>query len=158
MVVWILSENLSDNPPEALTLLINSQGGDLTAAFALIEIMYGSRIPVRTVALGEICSAGLLIFMAGQPGERILTPSVSIMSHHYSGGVEGNYHEIMNLSKEFEYAKQRMINHYVHCTGLTEEVIKDKLVPHRDVYLTPQEAIEFNIADSIRGWNERPVK
>lgn len=150
-VAWLLSENLSDNPPPMLTLLINSSGGDLAAAFALIEIIQGSRIPVRTVGLGEICSAGLLIFMSGYKGERILTPSCSVMSHAFSGGMEGSYHELLNTTRELEFVHTRMINHYMRQTGLSEQEVKDKLIPNRDVWMSPQEAVNLGIADQIRG-------
>lgn len=151
LCAWILSENISDEPPDMLTLMINSPGGELSSAFALIEIMNGSRIPIRTVGLGEIASAGLLIFMSGTKGQRVLTPTCSIMSHHFSGGVVGNYHELLNANKDWNFTHARIIDQYVRCTGLTPEVIKEKLIPNRDVYLSPDEAIEFNLADVISG-------
>lgn len=154
-VAWILTENLAENPPDNLTLLINSPGGDLSAAFALIEIMQGSRIPVRTVGLGEICSAGLLIFMSGVRGGRILTPTCSVMSHHFSTGVSGNFHEILNVQKELNFVNRRIINQYMHCTGLSEDEVNSKLIPSRDVFLSPSEALSLGIADEIRGVGEQ---
>lgn len=148
---WILSENMSDNPPDTLTLMINSPGGDLSAAFGFIEIMQGSRIPVRTVGLGEICSAGLIIFMSGTKGQRILTPTCSVMSHHFSTGVAGNYHELLNARKELEFINQRIVNHYMKCTGLSEEDVRAKLIPNHDVFMSPDEAISLGLADEIRG-------
>lgn len=150
-IAWILSENLADNSPDLLTILIKSEGGCLSSAFALIEIMRGSRIPVRTVGLGEICSAGFMIFMAGHKGQRILTPSCSVMSHHFSTGVAGNFHEILNVQKELNFVNQRILNLYTSCTGLSEEEVKTKLIPSRDVFLSPQEALELGIADDIKG-------
>lgn len=148
---WILSENLSENPPELLTLMINSPGGDLAAAFAIIEIMNGSRIPVRTIVLGEACSAGLLIAMSGAKGQRIVTPTCSIMSHHFSGGASGNFHELLNVEKEYRFTDKRIVEQYMRCTGLDEATIRAKLIPNSDVYLSPQEALDFNLFDSIRG-------
>lgn len=151
LITWILSENLGDNPPDILTLMINSEGGDLSAAFALIEVMSGSRIPVRTVGLGQICSAGLIIFMSGDKGNRILTPTCSIMSHHFSTGVSGTFHDLLNVNKELNFVNRRIIDHYTRCTGLSEEEVKEKLIPSRDVYLCPDEAIDLGLADVIRG-------
>lgn len=148
---WILSENLSENPPEILTLMINSPGGELSAAFAIIEIMNGSRIPVRTIVLGEACSAGLLIAMSGAKGMRCVTPTCSIMSHHFSGGASGNYHELLNVAKEYKFTDQRIVEQYKRCTGLDEATIREKLIPNKDVYLSPTEALELNLFDEIRG-------
>lgn len=148
---WILSENLSENPPEILTLMINSPGGDLAAGFAIIEVMNGSRIPVRTIVLGEACSAGLLIAMSGSKGLRIVTPTCSIMSHHFSGGASGEYHSLLNIQKEYKFTDRRIVDQYIRCTCLDEKTIRKKLIPNKDVYLSPQEALELGLFDEIRG-------
>lgn len=155
---WIISENLADNPPDMLTLLINSPGGSLSDAFCLIEIMNGSKIPVQTVALGEVCSAGLLIFMSGHPGHRVITPTCSVMSHHFSAGTGGNYHDLINVQREWNFTNQRIINQYKQCTGLTEEEIKLKLLPPTDVFLTPSQAVEYGLADKIKGLGASPTE
>lgn len=148
---WILTENLSDNPPEVLTLLINSPGGSVADAFALIEIMNGSRIPIRTVALGEVASAGLLIAMSGTKGLRTITPTCSVMSHHFSAGAVGNYHSLVGIQKEFKFADQRILNQYAKSTDLTVAEIREKLIPERDVWLSPTEALDLGLFDILSG-------
>ncbi len=135
--------------PKHLTLIINSPGGDVTSAFALIDIMLGSSIPVYTLGLGQISSAGLLIFMAGAKGHRTLTPNTSILSHQFSWGSEGKEHELLAAVKEYNLTSKRMLNHYKNCTGLTDAKIKKILMPSSDVYLDAQEAITYNIADKV---------
>lgn len=150
-IAWILTESINPNPPAFLTMLINSVGGDIAAAFAIIEVMQGSRIPIHTVGLGEISSAGLIIFMSGTPGHRVITPTCSVLSHTFSTGMMGNFHELVNVQKEFSFVNQRIVNQYVRCTGLDEQTVKDKLIPARDVFLSPTEAVELGLADEIRG-------
>ena len=132
-----------------LTLIINSPGGDLTAAFALIDIMQGSRIPVHTLGLGQVSSAGLLIFMAGKKGFRTLTPNTSILSHQFSWGSDGKEHELVAVIKEFTLTGKRMLNHYIKCTGMNEKKVKEVLMPSSDVYLDATEAVKYNIADKV---------
>jgi len=132
-----------------ITLIINSPGGDLTAAFALIDIMQGSRIPVHTLGLGQISSAGLLIFMAGKKGFRTLTPNTSILSHQYAWGSYGKEHELVAVIKEFTLTGKRMLNHYMKCTGMSEKKVKEILMPSSDVYLDATEAVKYNIADKV---------
>ena len=81
VVEWIFEANFAEERPELLNLIICSPGGDLNAAFAVIDTMRGSAIPVRTIGLGQIASAGLMILIAGDKGQRILTPNTSILSH-----------------------------------------------------------------------------
>jgi len=111
---FILEKNMlpKKQRPKHLTLMINSPGGAVHAAFALIDVMKGSAIPVRTVGLGMIASCGVLTFMAGQKGHRIITPNTSILSHQYSWGTRGKEQELFAVVREFEMSKDRMITHY----------------------------------------------
>lgn len=150
-VNWIIEKNLlpKTERPKELTLIINSPGGSVHAAFALIDVMKGSAIPIKTVGLGLIASCGVLTFMAGQKGKRVLTPNTSILSHQYSWGSGGKEHELFARVREFELSTERMIEHYKKCTGLKEKVIRDVLLPPQDVWLSAEEAVKYGIADSI---------
>ena len=152
VIEWILHENfVAKKKRKELLLMICSEGGDMSAAFALIDVMRSSNIPVKTVGLGQIASAGLLIFIAGTKGRRILTPNTSILSHQFSWGSDGKAHELFATIKEFDLTQKRMIAHYKDCTGLDEEEIRKTLLPPHDVWLTAEEAIGFNICDHISG-------
>ncbi len=149
-IEWILQENfVTKKRRKELLLMLCSEGGDSSAAFALIDVMRSSRIPVKTVGLGQIASAGLMIFLAGAPGRRVLTPNTSILSHQFSWGSDGKAHELFATIKEFELTQQRMIALYQQCTGLDEETIRQKLLPPHDVWLDAQEALALKICDHV---------
>ena len=152
VVQWIIEKNLAPNSerPKELTLIINSPGGSVHAAFALIDTMKGSGIPIKTVGLGLIASCGILTFMSGAKGKRILTPNTSILSHQYSWGSSGKEHELFARVKEFELSTARMIAHYKKCTGMTEKKIREVLLPAEDVWLSAKEAVKHGIADKIK--------
>jgi len=146
---WILNANFAQYKPEALHLIINSPGGDLNAAYAIIDVMKSSAIPVNTVGVGQIQSAGLMIFMAGQKGQRILTPNTTIMSHQYSWSASGKHNELIAIRKEFDLSYHRMMQHYMSHTTLTEDDVKKYLLPSEDCYLSSEEALELGICDKI---------
>jgi ATP-dependent Clp protease protease subunit len=150
-IEFILKANLKKkkDAPKNLTLIVNSPGGEISAAFALIDIMQGSSIPVHTLGLGQVSSAGLLIFMAGKKDCRTLTPNTSILSHQYSWGSHGKEHELIAVIKEFNLTSKRMLNHYMKCTGMSEKKVKEILMPSSDVYLDAAEAVKYNIADKV---------
>ena len=150
LIDWILSSNLKDKKPKELTLGICSRGGDLNACFALVDVMKGSRIPIKTVGLGMIASCGLLMFISGTKGKRVLTPNTSILSHQYSWGNWGKEHELFAQVKEFELSTLRMIEHYKKCTGLNEEEVRENLLPPEDRWLSAKEAKKLKICDSIK--------
>jgi ATP-dependent Clp protease protease subunit len=150
IVEWILLENfVAKKRKKELLLMICSEGGDMSAAFALIDVMHSSIIPIKTVGLGQIASAGLMIFLAGTKGRRVLTPNTSILSHQFSWGSEGKSHELFATVKEFELTQQRMVKHYQQCTGLGVEEIRTALLPPHDVYLTAEEALALSVCDAI---------
>ena len=151
LVEYIFDANFAEKRPEMLNLMICSQGGDLNVAFAIIDTMRGSAIPIRTIGLGHIGSAGLMIFIAGTKGERILTPNTSILSHQFSWG-SGNQksHELFAIVKEFSLTEKRMMNHYMKSTGMSEERVKEFLLPAHDVWLDAPQALEFGLCDLVR--------
>ena len=152
IIDFILRKNFLplDQRPENLTLIIESPGGSLNAAFALIDVMKGSAIPVHTLGLGQIASCGILTFMAGAKGHRTLTQNTSILSHQYSWGQHGKEHELMSRVREFELTAERMLALYKSCTGLDEKTIRKVLLPAHDVWLTAEEAVKYGIADNIK--------
>jgi len=150
VVEWMLHENhVTKKKKKELLLMICSNGGDMGAAFALIDVMMSSAIPVKTVGLGTIASAGLLIFISGTHGRRVLTPNTSILSHQFSWYNEGKAHELFATMREFELTQARMIAHYELCTGLGREEIRNNLLPPQDVWLSASEALALGICDDI---------
>lgn len=150
VIEWILHENfVSKKKRKELLLMICSEGGAVQDAFALIDVMRSSVIPIKTVGLGMIASSGLLVFLAGSTGRRVLTPNTSILSHQFSWYNEGKAHELFATMKEYELTQFRMVKHYQECTGLSEEDIRKNLLPAHDVWLTADDALKLNICDSI---------
>lgn len=147
-IKWLVYENL-DSKDKTLTLYINSTGGDLYSAFALIDIIKSSQHTVRTVAIGSAMSAAFLIFASGATGERYVGKNTSLMCHQFSDSTEGKYHDIKATMKDNELSNQKMVDILKEATNLAPSVIKKKLLPASDVYLTAEEAIELGIADNI---------
>jgi ATP-dependent Clp protease protease subunit len=150
VIQWILfMNNVSRSKKRELNLVICSDGGLLQPAFALIDIMNGSKIPIRTIGIGQIASCSLMIFMNGAKGRRTITPNTSILSHQFSWSNEGKSSELFATIREYELTQQRMIDHYKHCTNQTDEIIKSKLLPSTDIWLSTEEALQLNICDSV---------
>ena len=149
VIKWILYENLSAKEQKLLTLYINSVGGDLYDAFALIDVMRTSPHKIRTVGLGAVMSSAFLIFSAGTPGERWASTNASFMSHQYSDNLSGKHHDLKATMKDGELMNQRMINLLKNVTGLTVSKVKTKLLTPSDVYLTAQEVVALGVADHL---------
>ena len=72
-----------------------------------------------------------------------------ILSHQYSAGSHGKEHELFSSIKRFELQTQVMMQHYRDCTGLTDETIREKLLPPQDIWLSAEEAKNLNCCDHI---------
>ena len=150
IIEWIMYENhVRRKRQRELLLMICSDGGSVEDAFALIDVMQSSKVPIKTVGLGSVASSGLLIFLAGTPGRRVLTPNTSILSHQFSWGSSGKEHELFATVKEFELCQHRILDHYRRCTGLDEDLIRKVLLPPQDVYLSAAEALKYQICDHV---------
>jgi len=146
---WIAYENMVDDEDKQLTLFINSYGGDLYQAFALIDMMKHSQYPISTIGLGSIMSAGFMIFAAGEKGYRFVGKNTGIMCHQFTNESYGKYHDIKAAAKENETLNERMLEILREASGLPDRTIKSKLLGPTDLWLTPNELIELNIADRI---------
>lgn len=134
---------------DVINLLITTPGGDMSGAFALANVMRGSKIPIRTIALGEAVSAGFCLLIAGH--QRVVTPYTTLMSHIFSTGVDGNYHEIKNAMQEIHRYNTKMVDFYADCTKLDPKLIRRKFLGKDDVYISHQDAIKYNMVDLISG-------
>lgn len=151
IVELIINVNLNDDfeKTEVINLFIDTDGGDLSCAFKLIDVIRMSEIPIRTIGLGKVASAGLLIFMSGD--KRVFSENASILSHqatynasNYSIKVSDSSHQ-----QEFKHIMSRILKTYVRYSGKDEKYIKKHLLKDNDVYLSAEEAITHGLADSV---------
>ncbi len=151
LIQGIMEYNLMhpDDQPDHITLFVNTPGGMASSAYHLIDIMKQSPIPIHTIGVGEVASAGVMILMAGSKGNRFVTETTAIMSHQYSRGIGGKEHEIVAAAKEVTLDSARMLMHYKKCTKKTEAYIRKNLLQSSDVFLTPEEAVQHGLCDEV---------
>jgi ATP-dependent Clp protease protease subunit len=149
VIRWVMYENLEGKEEKTLTLYINSTGGDLYQAFALIDVIKQSKHTVSTVAIGACMSAAFLIFSSGSKGWRFASKNTSFMSHQFSESMNDKYHNLKATMKENDACNEKMVAVLKDATGLAPSIIKKKLLPSSDVYLTSEEAIDLGIADKL---------
>lgn len=80
---------------ESINLILYTPGGDVQAGSALIDTIRSLPVPVNTITLFA-ASMGFHI-VQNSPGERMITPSGTLMSHRARGGVEGEFNGSINV-------------------------------------------------------------
>lgn len=148
-VKWLIYENLDVSKEKVLTLYINSTGGDLYQAFGLIDVMRASPHVVRCIGIGSVMSAAFLIFASGDKGQRYAAKNTSFMCHQFTESMDSKYHDLKATMRENDLCNDRMVAVLKDATGLAPSVIKKKLLPASDVYLTSEEMLELGVADHI---------
>ena len=89
-IKWIISANLDKKPKRKLKLYINSYGGDLYEAFALIDVMKESHHAISTIGVGAVMSElarQALRRPAGKEKPRSERSGLPLLPINTSGGV-----------------------------------------------------------------------
>lgn len=145
----IIGENIN-NEIKMINLIIDSDGGDVHKAMALIDVMRASRIPVRTIAMGTCASSALMIFMNGHKGERYISENCSILSHEASftaAELSLKLNDFASHAAEFSNISNRIFKLYERATGKTTKYIAQHLLNAKDVWLSAEDCIKHKLAD-----------
>jgi ATP-dependent Clp protease, protease subunit len=149
----------SESATKDITLYINSPGGLVTAGLGIYDTMQFIKCDVQTVVVGQACSMGSFLAMAGTAGKRIVLPESRIMIHRVSSGTpgtSGSVHvqelEMEDVIRSFEESKKinrRLTELYVkhNSKGKTYDELFE--VMKFDTFLNAQEAVDYGLADKI---------
>ena len=149
-IKWILSANLQKKPKRTLELYINTYGGDLYEAFALIDVMKYSYHNISTVGIGAVMSSGFLIFASGKEGERYIGKNAGSMNHQHSDEMNSKMHDMRAQMKENQNCEIRCLNILKEATGMSMQEVRTKFIKNpSDQYYTAKQMIDMGIADEI---------
>ena len=137
----------SQAPDKDIMMYINSPGGLVTAGLAMYDTMQFVKCDVATLVIGQACSAGSLLAMAGTKGKRYALRNSRTMIHQPSGGYSGQATDILIHAEEITKIKKRLNQMYSEHTGQSIEVIDDAM--ERDKFMSPEEAKAFGLVDKI---------
>jgi len=137
----------SEDPKKDIQLYINSPGGSVTAALAMLDTMNYVKPDVATVVVGIAASAGAVLLAAGQKGKRFALPNAEIMIHQPWGGAQGQATDIEITARHILATRDRLNKILAKATGQTvEKVSKDV---ERDYFMSADEAKKYGLVDEI---------
>ena len=135
------------DPNKPITVYINSPGGSADSGFAIYDILRFVACPVRTVVNGLCASAGILIHLAGDDGQRFCLPESRFMIHQPSTAGQGTASDLDITAKEVMKLRVRYNKIIADAASKTpEQVVEDA---HRDFWLNATEAAEYGIIDRV---------
>ena len=137
----------AENPEKDIFMYINSPGGVVSSGFAIYDTMQYIKPKIATLCIGQACSMGASILLAGEPGMRYALPNSRVMIHQPSGGYKGQATDIEIHARETQNVKKMLHKMYAKHTGQTIANIAKSM--ERDNYMSAEEAKEFGIVDKI---------
>jgi len=131
---------------KAITVRINSEGGSVTDALAIIGRIKSSKCRIVTEAYGACQSAATLILSAGH--KRRVSRYTIFMHHEASYDVEGRHSNIKAEVAEMERQEQLWAKWMAEFSNKSKDFFLNEGVAV-DTYWTPEQLVEFGIVDEI---------
>src|SRR5438445_3237513 len=137
----------AEDPDREISLYINSPGGSAYAGMAIYDAMQYVKSDVSTVCLGMGMSAAAMILCGGTAGKRFVLPNAKVMIHQGSGGFRGTPADIQIAAREILDQTRKYAEVLARHSGRdVEQVMRDI---DRDRFLTPEDAVDYGLADRV---------
>lgn len=137
----------SKDSTKDIQFYINSPGGSVTDGLAIYDTMQHVKSDVATICVGMAASMAAVLLAGGAKGKRSALPNSEMMLHQVMGGAQGQASEIEISARHILNMKSRLNKILSKHTGQKlERIEKDT---DRDFYLTPEEALEYKLIDTI---------
>lgn len=137
----------AESPEKDIYMYINSPGGVVSSGLAIYDTMQYIKPKIVTLCIGQACSMGATILLAGAPGMRYALPNSRVMIHQPIGGYRGQATDIEIHARETQNVKTTIQKIYSKHTGQKMSVVEKSM--ERDNFMSPEEALKFGIIDKI---------
>jgi ATP-dependent Clp protease, protease subunit len=132
---------------EAVTVLIDSPGGDVDAGYAIFDMIRFVSVPVRIVGMGLVASAAALVLLAVPKERRLGLPNSHYLIHQPLSGIRGVATEIEIHARELEKTRERVNKVISEETGQpVDRVRKDT---DRDFWMNADEAVSYGLISRV---------
>jgi ATP-dependent Clp protease protease subunit len=132
---------------EALTLLVNSPGGPLAAAFPVIDTIDLLRAPVATTAIGEAAGTAAAVVACGARGQRRAGPTSRFNLRLAPEALEGSAGLVLDRARELTALRERLAERLGLATGRPVDALVEDF--ERGRFLGPSEAVELGLVDEV---------
>lgn len=142
----IVMSALERDSRKAITIKINSPGGSVYEALAIVGRITSSPCRIITEGYGCIMSAATLILACGN--KRRMSQYATFMFHASSYRVDGNHDSIMQEVAQMEREESQWAEWMGQLTNLSSEEWRKKS-KNKNYYLTAEECEDHGIVDEV---------
>lgn len=131
-----------------IDVLINSPGGEISSGLLMYDCIQSCKTTIRMYCMGTAYSMGALLFASGNHG-RYMFPHSELMLHEPLLGnrVGGNASSIRSISDSLMDTRNKMNQILAKHTGRSVKEIEEATC--FDHYFSPEESVDFGLADEI---------
>ena len=143
--VYDLAKEIGDLNGKALTVRINSYGGEVAEGLAIYNLLKSYEGDVTTICDGFACSAASVVFMAGT--KRIMPRSSLLMIHNAWTWASGDADDLRKAAEDLEKITQPSVEIYTSVSNLDADEIKAMM--DAETWIDADEALDFGFATEI---------
>ena len=137
----------AENPDKDISLYINSPGGSVTAGLSIYDTMQFIKPDVSTLCVGQAASMGAVLLTGGAKGKRHALPNSRVLIHQVMGGFQGQASDVEIHAQEILSIKEKL--NTILSTHSGQKVDKIAEDSDRDNFMSPEEAVEYGLIDSV---------
>lgn len=142
---YSLSRQLAELDVDAITVGINSYGGDISEGLAIYNALKRHRAKVTTRCDGFACSIASVVFMAGD--ERVMADPSMLMIHNGWTCATGNAKELRKAADDIEKMTEASVGIYLHSVGIEEDELRRLM--DEETWIGADDAVEMGFATAI---------
>lgn len=137
----------ADSSTKPVYVYIDSPGGDVTAGYAIYDMIRFVKCPVILIGNGLIASAAALILLAVDKKRRVGLPNSEYLIHQPLSGMRGTATEIQIHAANVKKTKAKINKIIAEATG--KELKKVEQDTDRDYWLDAEEALEYGLISKV---------
>lgn len=142
----ILKYRPEEDAEKPITVLLNSNGGDVYEALGIIDYFDSLPVPVNVVARGRAMSAAAMILCSAS-GVRAASKNTTIMMHEASAEIYGKTADLKANADHIDELEDSFYKMLATKSNQPEEFwIK---ACRKDFYMTAAKALEYGLIDQI---------
>ncbi len=139
----------SEDPKKDIHMYINSPGGTVTGALAMLDTMNHIKPDVSTVCVGMAASGAAILLAGGAKEKRFALPNAEIMIHQPMGSAQGQATDIEITARNILAIRNRLNKILAKATG--KPLVQIEKDVERDYFMDADEAKKYGIVDKVLG-------
>jgi ATP-dependent Clp protease protease subunit len=131
----------------AITIKINSEGGSMYDALAIIGRIKASKCKIVTEAYGAVMSAATMILVAG--AKRRMSSISWVMHHEASYGAEGTVEQMKHLAAQMAREEQLWAETMERFSDTPKDFWLTQGKLGKDLFLNAEECLTLGVIDEV---------